>query len=178
MCQAPFVTQLTNHSLQENSQFFPKETISVYRYWVKKMVLSLPWRRASSPQEKVHLYFSFTIKGHSSGLNKEDSWYFFNTSHIPIPVTAFFRLTNLWKHSQLSETVFSPLANTFTHFLKKFLMITVVLEYAQKWTVSLSSALDNFREAGEEGGRVLNLARLVPRTKTVPGSSEGGFKSG
>ena len=35
MCQGPFVTQLTNCSLQENSQFFPKETVSGHRYSVK-----------------------------------------------------------------------------------------------------------------------------------------------
>ena len=32
-------------------------------------------------------------------------------------------------------------------------MITAFLECAQKGAVSLSSALDNFRETGEEGGR-------------------------
>ena len=33
----------------------------------------LPWRRASSPWEIALLYFIFIIKGHGSGINKEDS---------------------------------------------------------------------------------------------------------
>ena len=35
---------------------------------------------------------------------------------------------------------------------------------------------DNFREAGEEGGEILNLARLVHRTEAVPGPPERGFR--
>ena len=57
-----------------------------------------------------------------------------------------------------------------------FLLITAFLECAQKGAVSLSSALDNFREAGEEGKEMLSLAQLVPRTEAVSGPPGGGFR--
>ena len=66
------LSDLTNRFLRENSEFFPKEMISVYKYQLK-IGAYLPRRRASSPREIALLYFIFIIKGHGSGINKEDS---------------------------------------------------------------------------------------------------------
>ena len=58
-----------------------------------------------------------------------------------------------------------------------FLVITAVLECAQKQAVSLPSALDNFKEAGEEGGRRYQERHgSLPGPKQLLGSPEGGFR--
>ena len=59
------------------------------------MVLSLPWRRASSPWETAHLYFILTIQGHGSGIILNISLTYHQPSIHPTS-SDYLTLSSLW----------------------------------------------------------------------------------